>query len=170
MAPPCPSPIIAGFCCIRSAVPSGTPVRRPLGQMLPPDADQPVFGPCKLLDFELEMGFFTAGPPTELGESVSVDEAESLHARHAGLPSWPLDDGAVKLSAAWLIEACGLKGRREGGAQVSERHALVLVNAGGASGQEAATIEAAVEFTRVLICARDSGLFLFIRHDVALLY
>jgi fumarylacetoacetase len=59
-----------------SIVIDGTPVRRPLGQMLPPDAEAPVFGPCRLLDFELEMGFFTAGPPTELGESVSVDEAD----------------------------------------------------------------------------------------------
>ncbi|MEZ4387392.1 MAG: fumarylacetoacetase [Candidatus Krumholzibacteriia bacterium] len=59
-----------------SIVPSGTPVRRPLGQMLPPDAETPVFGPCRLLDFELEMGFFTAGPPTALGEALSVDEAD----------------------------------------------------------------------------------------------
>jgi UDP-N-acetylmuramate dehydrogenase len=61
------------------------------------------------------------------------------------LPYWPLDDGAVKLSAAWLIEACGLKGRREGGAQVSERHALVLVNAGGASGHDVSALAVEVQ-------------------------
>ena len=59
-----------------SVVASGAPVRRPLGQMLPPEAEAPVFGPCRLLDFELEMGFFTAGPPTNLGEPITVDEAD----------------------------------------------------------------------------------------------
>lgn len=59
-----------------SLVPSGTPVRRPLGQMLPADAEEPVFSACRLLDFELEMGFFTAGPAGELGESITVDEAD----------------------------------------------------------------------------------------------
>jgi fumarylacetoacetase len=59
-----------------SVVLSGTPVRRPRGQMLPPDAEAPVYGPCRLLDIELEMGFFTAGPPTELGTPLTVDEAD----------------------------------------------------------------------------------------------
>uniref|UniRef100_A0A667H1S9 Fumarylacetoacetase n=1 Tax=Lynx canadensis TaxID=61383 RepID=A0A667H1S9_LYNCA len=38
-----------------SVVVSGTPIRRPTGQMRPDDAKPPVFGPCKLLDMELEM-------------------------------------------------------------------------------------------------------------------
>ncbi len=59
-----------------SVVASGTPVRRPRGQMLPPDAEAPVYGPCRLLDFELEMGFFTAGPANELGRPITVDEAD----------------------------------------------------------------------------------------------
>jgi fumarylacetoacetase len=59
-----------------SVVVSGTPVRRPCGQTLPKDADRPVFGPSRLLDFELEMGFFVGGPATALGEPVSVSEAE----------------------------------------------------------------------------------------------
>jgi len=59
-----------------SIVIDGTPVRRPLGQMLPPDAEAPIFGPCRLLDFELEMGFFTAGAPNALGEPIPVDSAE----------------------------------------------------------------------------------------------
>jgi len=41
-------------------------------------------------------------------------------------------DGSWKLSAAWLIDACGLRGEVQGGARVSPRHALVLENAGGA--------------------------------------
>ncbi|HKK87672.1 MAG TPA: fumarylacetoacetase [Saprospiraceae bacterium] len=58
-----------------SIVVSGTDIRRPRGQFLPKDADQPQFGPCKLLDFELEMGFIV-GKDTELGSSIPVDHAE----------------------------------------------------------------------------------------------
>lgn len=58
-----------------SIVVSGTPFHRPKGQMIPKDADQPVFGPSKLVDIELEMGF-VVGKSTEMGDSVSVDDAE----------------------------------------------------------------------------------------------
>jgi len=58
-----------------SIVVSGTPIRRPKGQTLPEGADAPVFGPSRLLDFELEMAFVT-GRATELGQSVSTAEAE----------------------------------------------------------------------------------------------
>lgn len=58
-----------------SIVVSGTNVVRPKGQMLPQDADTPVFGPSRLLDFELEMGFIV-GRNTSLGDSVKVTEAE----------------------------------------------------------------------------------------------
>ncbi|MDZ7741762.1 MAG: fumarylacetoacetase [Bacteroidota bacterium] len=58
-----------------SIVVSGTDIHRPKGQTLPPDADKPVFGPTKLMDFELEMAFVTCRE-TKLGESISVEEAE----------------------------------------------------------------------------------------------
>ena len=64
---------------------------------------------------------------------LSDESAAGLAARFPGLPCWPNDDGRVKLSAAWMIEHCGLKGLCEGDAAVSERHALVLVNRGAAS-------------------------------------
>lgn len=57
-----------------SIVISGTPVRRPNGQTLPADSTNPVIGPCRLLDFELEMGCFI-GPGNKLGESISTDHA-----------------------------------------------------------------------------------------------
>ncbi len=59
-------------------VPSGTPVRRPRGQLLPgatiADGD-PVFGPCKLLDYELEVGF-VVGRGNEMGKPIPIGEAE----------------------------------------------------------------------------------------------
>ncbi|EDV39575.1 uncharacterized protein Dana_GF24408 [Drosophila ananassae] len=58
-----------------SVVVSGTPIRRPLGQTLPEGAEKPVFGACKLLDFELEMAFFIGGKGNQLGEPIKVDEA-----------------------------------------------------------------------------------------------
>lgn len=59
-----------------SVVVSGTPIRRPFGQTLPVDGADPVFGPCRLFDFELEMAFFVGGPPTALGQRVTTAEAE----------------------------------------------------------------------------------------------
>lgn len=58
-----------------SIVVSGTDIKRPNGQMIAVDAKQPHFGASKLLDFELEMGF-VIGKKSELGESISVDQAE----------------------------------------------------------------------------------------------
>lgn len=58
-----------------SVVISGTDLHRPQGQTIPADSDTPVFSESKLLDFELEVGFLT-GPGNELGEPISVDNAE----------------------------------------------------------------------------------------------
>merc|ERR1711970_1393471 len=59
-----------------SVVVSGTPIRRPLGQTKPVDTDPPKFGPCRLMDFELEMAFFVGGPPTDLGSPIKIEDAE----------------------------------------------------------------------------------------------
>ena len=58
-----------------SIVASGTPIRRPQGQMLAPGADAPTFGPSQQLDFELEMAFIV-GTPSNLGTPVPIEEAE----------------------------------------------------------------------------------------------
>ncbi|MCW8808950.1 MAG: UDP-N-acetylmuramate dehydrogenase [Rhodanobacter sp.] len=67
-----------------------------------------------------------------------VDAAMAARLKHAHpeLPVWPQPDGRCKLSAAWMIEAAGFKGLREGDAGISNRHALVLVNHGQASGPQ----------------------------------
>ncbi len=57
-----------------SIVPSGTPVRRPRGQVKPDDASLPSLAPSRQLDFELEVGFLV-GPGNELGRPIPVTEA-----------------------------------------------------------------------------------------------
>jgi len=57
-----------------SIVASGADVRRPHGQIKPPDAAAPIFSPSRALDFELETAFFI-GPPNQLGEPVPIAQA-----------------------------------------------------------------------------------------------
>ena len=76
---------------------------------------------------------------------VPVLKAETLLAAHPQLPVFRGgSDSARKLSAAWLIDACGWKGHRidtgSGDAGVSDQHALVLVNHGHATGAELLTL------------------------------
>lgn len=67
---------------------------------------------------------------------VDAATGEALQREYPELVAWPTADGRWKLSAAWLIEAAGLKGYREGDAGISSRHALVLVNHGQATGPQ----------------------------------
>lgn len=67
---------------------------------------------------------------------VSQAHAMRLQQDHAGLPVYPLDAASAKLSAAWMIEQCGWKGRSMGQAAVSDKHSLVLINRGNANGAE----------------------------------
>ena len=57
-----------------SIVVSGADVRRPSGQIKPPDARAPIFSASRALDFELETAFFV-GPAIELGKPVPIAEA-----------------------------------------------------------------------------------------------
>ena len=74
-----------------------------------------------------------------------------LRERHPDLPGHRQPNDTVKVSAAWLIERCGWRGHRSGDAGVYDKHALVLVNHGNASGQAlwqlATAIMASVEQT-----------------------
>lgn len=58
-----------------SIIPSGIPVHRPNGQKLPNGAAEPIFGPSRLVDFELEMAFITTAA-NQLGEPIATKDAE----------------------------------------------------------------------------------------------
>jgi fumarylacetoacetase len=58
-----------------SIVPSGTSINRPKGQRKRPDEATPSFGPSRLLDYEMEVGFFV-GAGNQLGQSILIDDAE----------------------------------------------------------------------------------------------
>lgn len=59
-----------------SVVVSGTPIRRPNGQTRPVDDQPPKFGPCRAMDFELEMAYLVGGPENTLGEPVKIEHAQ----------------------------------------------------------------------------------------------
>jgi UDP-N-acetylmuramate dehydrogenase len=70
---------------------------------------------------------------------VAPEFADMLCAQHPRCPCFPHGE-QKKLSAAWLLDQSGWKGHRRGDAGVYANHALVLVNHGGASGQELAQL------------------------------
>jgi fumarylacetoacetase len=74
-----------------TVVVSGTPVRRPRGQLKPPSADLPSFGPCKRLDFELEMGV-VVGQPSVMGEMLNEKQAEEMIFGFVILNDWSARD------------------------------------------------------------------------------
>jgi fumarylacetoacetase len=74
-----------------TVVVSGTKVRRPRGQLKPPNAEAPSFGPCKRLDFELEMGV-VIGQSSPIGEMLSEAQAEEMIFGFVLLNDWSARD------------------------------------------------------------------------------
>ena len=91
--------------------------------------------------------------PAELGSAGSFFKNPIISSEHfqtilqqeqktaAEIPHFETADG-IKIPAAWLIEQCGWKGKRQGGAQVYEKQPLVIVNTGNATAQDIITLAA----------------------------
>jgi fumarylacetoacetase len=74
-----------------TVVVSGTKVRRPRGQLKPPNAEAPSFGPCKRLDFELEMGV-VIGQGSPIGTMLDETRAEDMIFGFVLLNDWSARD------------------------------------------------------------------------------
>ncbi len=107
-----------------SVVVSGTEIRRPWGQLMSPDADLPVFAPCKRFDIELEIGA-VVGQPSE--GPVTVAEADAMIFGYVLLNDWsardiqtweyaPLGPFQAKATATtispWIVTSAALAGFR----------------------------------------------------------
>jgi UDP-N-acetylmuramate dehydrogenase len=68
--------------------------------------------------------------------AVKKEQYQALQVKYPNMPSYPLNETHVKVPAGWLIEQAGWKGKDFGNYGVHDKQALVLVNRGGASGQD----------------------------------
>ena len=67
---------------------SGQTFHRPKGQTKAPDADTPSFGPCKRLDYELELGIYL-GKGNALGDAIAIENAENHVFGFCVFIDWP---------------------------------------------------------------------------------
>lgn len=76
---------------------------------------------------------------------VPRKQFEALLAVYPQMPHYEADAENVKIPAAWMIDRCGWKGRQWGDAGVHDRQPLVLVNRGGATGNEIMALSEAIQ-------------------------
>ena len=67
---------------------------------------------------------------------ISADQFQQVQSKFPDIVNYPAGDGLIKLAAGWLIEQCGWKGKVVGHTGTWKNQALVLVNHGGATGEE----------------------------------
>ena len=96
---------------------------------------------AKLPDVKVEgnAGSFFVNPV------ISREKYLQLQAEYPQMPHYTIDEEHEKVPAGWLIERCGWKGRSLGNAGVHDRQALVLVNRGGATGEEVLALSKAIK-------------------------
>ena len=75
---------------------------------------------------------------------VARSKFEQLQSEYPQMPHYDVDTDKVKIPAGWMIEQCGWKGKALGRAAVHDMQALVLVNLGGATGEEIVTLCSAI--------------------------
>ena len=93
--------------------------------------------------------------PNKIGNSgsffknpvISLTHFEKLQKRNPRMPYYRLSDKLIKVPAGWLVEKCGLKGKRIGDAGVHDKQALVLVNHDHAKGTDILTLAKTVQQT-----------------------
>lgn len=73
-------------------------------------------------------GSYFKNPKTPQAPAEGEVNIQELLKQYPDMPHWEEPDGMVKLSAAWLIDQCGLKGLQIGGARVWDKQPLVIVN------------------------------------------
>ncbi len=91
--------------------------------------------------------------PLEIGNAgsffknpvVSSEQCARLLAQYPAMVHHAQPDGSEKLAAGWLIDQCGWKGRALGAAGVYPKQALVLVNLGGAQGEDVVRLARAIQ-------------------------
>lgn len=76
---------------------------------------------------------------------ICIAHYEGLKKRYPDMPHYPVNEEVVKIPAAWLIDQCGLKGKTVGGAAIHEKQPLVIVNQGGATGEDIARLAEEVQ-------------------------
>lgn len=76
---------------------------------------------------------------------VSGVQFEALQRVYPDMPHYDVGEGRVKVPAAWMIDRCGWKGKQVGRAGIHHKQALVLVNCGGATGQEVIALSRQVQ-------------------------
>ncbi len=96
---------------------------------------------AKLPDISVEgnAGSFFVNPV------ITREKFLQLQAEYPQMPHYTVDEEHEKVPAGWLIERCGWKGRTLGRAGVHDRQALVLVNRGGATGEEVLALSKAIK-------------------------
>jgi UDP-N-acetylmuramate dehydrogenase len=89
-------------------------------------------------------GSFFKNPVVAVGKLGEIAAAAMVE--ESAIPHWPTDDGAVKLSAAWLIERAGFgKGFADGAAGISSRHTLALINRAGATAADIERLQGRIQ-------------------------